>query len=235
MGLACHIGHIGLNHKVIEHSLVALVVWQQHGHLNGKCTVIARCGLCFVHHFFLQASTHVASLPIEGVGHPPVGYTALDGIMHFGTLYGHTGITQDFSLCSYRITTLIWLVVFRKLHLERGALVFLYAETGAGTTGTNGKTAVQQSCGQGKLSSTLAEGIGRHLLLGQQFIVGITQFQFDGLVADCHIVDGRLFFPDNSCHMDNLAGTVDAAVGKQVYMLRIVLTVVIGIASIAIH
>ena len=67
VGLACHIGHNGLDHKVIEHRLATQIIGQQHGHLNGKCSVISRCGLCFVHNFFLQATAHVTSLPVAGV------------------------------------------------------------------------------------------------------------------------------------------------------------------------
>ena len=155
--------------------------------------------------------------------------------MHLGTLYGYTSIAQGLGLCTYRVAILVRLVVFRELHLERGALIFLYAETGTGTTGTNGKKTVQQTCGQRKRCSALAVCVSCYLFLGQQFVVGIAQFQFDGFVADCHVVDGRLFFPDNSRHVDGLAGTVYAAVGKQIGMLRIVLTVVIGIAAIAVY
>ena len=174
MGLACSIGHISLSHKGEVHgTAVQIVLWQTHGHHHLKRAIVTSSGLAFVDDFLFQGIAEIAALPIPGIAKPPEGHLTTDGVFDLGILNRYTGIAHSLTLCTNGVTSLIGLLVFRELYLERRALVLLDADTGRTIIDTYCKTSVQQTLGQHELCGTLTKTVSGQLLLRHQFVVGI--------------------------------------------------------------
>ena len=107
MRLTCLVGNIGLNDEVIEHRLTISVIRQHHRHIDNKGAILFCLGITLVHHLFCQATARIAVLPVARPVHPPEGHAAAHGIMHLGTLYGHTAIGHGTGQGMHDVASLI--------------------------------------------------------------------------------------------------------------------------------
>ena len=107
MRLTCLVGNIGLNDEVIEHRLTISVIRQHHRHIDNKGAILFCLGITLVHHIFCQATARIAVLPVARPVHPPEGHAAAHGIMHLGTLYGHTAIGHGTGQGMHDVASLI--------------------------------------------------------------------------------------------------------------------------------
>ena len=187
-------------------------------------------------HFFLSSATKESCFPVPRVRQPPVGHAPTDNVLHLGILHGHTGIAHCLTLGTNGIASLIGFLIFLKLHLERGAFVFLHTDTyTTAIVSTDSEAAVEQALRQRKLHATLAEAVGNGLLFAYHLIVGVAQFKPDLTVGNRLIVKFRHLLPHNGRHEYGLSRTIDAAVGKQVGMYLVILMFIIGITSVTVR
>ena len=231
MRLTCHIRHLRLGHKAVVHRILAVILRQRHGHLHLERAVVTRHGLAFLHHFLRPAVAEIAAFPVPRVCQPPERHLTTDGIFHFRTLHGHTGIAHGLTLGTHGIALLVRRLIFVKLHLERRTLVFFYANGRRRVVGSHRKASVQQALRQCQFRGTLTIAVGGHPLLCHHLIIGVTQFHMYALVLHGDIVQCRLFLPYDSRHMHRLARTVYRTVRKHAGMFRRIFPRIIGITT----
>ena len=173
---ASHISYIGLQHKVVEHSVLGFGHLQWH--FYHKVTIgiggsFARTNLGTV--IAVAQSTLVV---IAIVRPPPKGGTAQYLIRYLGILNRHTRIAECCTFDIKHIASLIGILIFCKIHMECGTLVLLNTNEPRGILNLDGKHTRKSLGRQGKIYSTHTIGIALGLLLGHHLMVGIAQHKF---------------------------------------------------------
>ena len=136
---ASHISYIGLQHKVVEHGVLGFGHLQWH--FYHKVTIgiggsFARTNLGTV--IAVAQSTLVV---IAIVRPPPKGGTAQYLIRYLGILNRHTRIAECCTFDIKHIASLIGILIFCKIHMECGTLVFLNTNGPRGILNLDGKQA----------------------------------------------------------------------------------------------
>ena len=138
MSLTSTVCHIGCDHKVVEHGIAGLWQFEWHTHIEGA--IIVSHYLIAQNLIALATIVQGSSIPIATITPPPKSSTTRYLIFYLGTLHRHTGIRQGLTLHSEGVASLISLLHFREVYMERGTLVFLYAERVALVVCTEGES-----------------------------------------------------------------------------------------------
>ena len=152
--------------------------------------------------------------------------------MYLRILDGYTGIAHGLGLGMYGVASLVRLLIFIELHLEGRTLVLLHTEANVAVIGADGVATIQLTCRQRELYAALAVAVGGGLLFSNYTEVGIAQLKLHRLATDGGILGNRQLFPYDGGNRNGLARTIDSAVGKQVGMFDVVLTLVIAVGAV---
>ena len=134
---ASHISYIGLQHKVVEHSVLGFRHLE--GHFYHKVTIgiggsFARTNLGTV-----IAVTQSTLVVVTIVRPPPKGGTAQYLIRYLGILNRHTRIAECCTFDIKHIASLVGILIFCKIHMECGTLVLLNTNAPRGILNLDGK------------------------------------------------------------------------------------------------